>query len=154
MLPFPASHPQTPQNTSPDPLTPVSSKPGQGGSADSQSRDLRAELLAAEAAHFAKTRGGAPDQITADDGASEAGKRGLLESGAMEGVEDDGAKEAKRRKILEETRDIDADSASESESESEDESEDETAELQRELEKIKRERAERREAEVCVLSVR
>lgn len=70
----------------------------------------------------------------------------------MEGVEDDEeAKEAKRRKILEETRDIDADSASESESESEDDSEDETAELQRELEKIKRERAERREAEVCDL---
>ncbi|KFY82625.1 hypothetical protein V500_10423 [Pseudogymnoascus sp. VKM F-4518 (FW-2643)] len=123
-------------------------KPGQGGSADSQSRDLRAELLAAEAAHFAKTRGGAPDQITSDEAGSEAGKRGLLESGAMEGVEDDEeAKEAKRRKILEETRDIDADSASESESESEDDSEDETAELQRELEKIKRERAERREAE-------
>ncbi|ELR06930.1 complexed with cef1p [Pseudogymnoascus destructans] len=123
-------------------------KPGQGGSADSQSRDLRAELLAAEAAHFAKTRGGAPDQDSVNDAALEAGKRGLLESGAMEGVEDDNeAKEAKRRKILEETRDIDADSASESESESEDESEDETAELQRELEKIKRERAERREAE-------
>ena len=71
----------------------------------------------------------------------------------MEGVEDDEAKEAKRRKILEETRDIDADSASESESESEDDSEDETAELQRELEKIKRERAEKREAEVCAASV-
>ncbi|OBT46822.1 hypothetical protein VE00_01921 [Pseudogymnoascus sp. WSF 3629] len=123
-------------------------KPGQGGSADSQSRDLRAELLAAEAAHFAKTRGVAPDQTSTDDVALEAGKRGLLESSAMEGVEDDAeAKEAKRRKILEDTRDIDADSASESESDSEDESEDETAELQRELEKIKRERAERREKE-------
>ncbi|KFY42900.1 hypothetical protein V495_04280 [Pseudogymnoascus sp. VKM F-4514 (FW-929)] len=122
-------------------------KPGQGGSADSQSRDLRAELLAAEAAHFAKTRGGATDQSAINDAVGDAGKRGLLEEGAMEGVEDDEAKEAKRRKILEETRDIDADSASESESESEDDSEDETAELQRELEKIKRERAEKREAE-------
>ncbi|OBT87309.1 hypothetical protein VE02_03034 [Pseudogymnoascus sp. 03VT05] len=128
-------------------------KPGQGGSADSQSRDLRAELLAAEAAHFAKTRGGAPSQTSSDNAALavEAGKRaggGLLESSAMEGVEDDAeAKEANRRKILEDTRDIDADSASESESDSEDESEDETAELQRELEKIKRERAERREKE-------
>ena len=145
-----SSIPTTIPETSAHPLTPVSSKPGQGGSADSQSRDLRAELLAAEAAHFAKTRGGATDQISTDEAANEAGKRGLLESGAMEGVEDEEAKEAKRRKILEETRDIDADSASESESESEDDSEDETAELQRELEKIKRERAERREAEVCV----
>lgn len=64
--------------------------------------------------------------------------------------------EAKRRKILEETRDIDADSDgggggdsdSSSEDDSDDDEEDETAELLRELEKIKRERAEQREKEV------
>lgn len=75
--------------------------------------------------------------------------------------------EAKRRRILEETRDIDADSEGGSEEDtseddrfvtsnpdltqtdySSDEEEDETAELQRELEKIKRERAEKREQEV------
>jgi protein CWC15 len=59
--------------------------------------------------------------------------------------------EAKRRRILEATRDIDADSEEDDENDSsEDDSddEDETAELQRELEKIKRERAEKREQEV------
>jgi len=70
--------------------------------------------------------------------------------------------EVKRRRILEETRDIDADSdgegggddddsdsSSSSEEEDSDDEEDETAELLRELEKIKRERAEHREKEVC-----
>merc|ERR1712225_73681 len=33
-------------------------QPGQGGDADHEVRDLRAELLAAEAAHFAKVKGG------------------------------------------------------------------------------------------------
>lgn len=63
--------------------------------------------------------------------------------------------EAKRRRVLEETRDIDADSdggsASDSseEEDDDDEEEDETAELLRELAKIKQERAEAREREVC-----
>jgi protein CWC15 len=53
--------------------------------------------------------------------------------------------------VLEETRDIDAESdVDDDDDSSEDDSddEDETAELQRELEKIKRERAEKREQEV------
>lgn len=55
--------------------------------------------------------------------------------------------------MLEETRDIDADSdggceSDSSEEESDDDEEDETAELLRELEKIKKERAETREREV------
>lgn len=59
---------------------------------------------------------------------------------------------AKRRRILEESRDIDADSEDDSEEDSEEDSDeddedDEDAELQRELEKIKRERAEKRERE-------
>ncbi|KAF8859044.1 Cwf15/Cwc15 cell cycle control protein [Acephala macrosclerotiorum] len=124
---------------------------GQGGDADKdhEVRDLRAELLAAEAAHFAKVKGGpAPTPVSTAD-AIEAGERGekrALENG--EAREED--PEAKRRRILEESRDIDADSEDdEEEDSSEDDSddEDETAELQRELEKIKRERAEKREQE-------
>jgi protein CWC15 len=78
----------------------------------------------------------------------------------------------KRRRILEETREIDADSEAGSQEESSDDDrldndiqlldrkadkasddEDETAELQRELEKIKRERAEKREQEVRLRSM-
>lgn len=69
------------------------------------------------------------------------------ESAEDEEVED---MDAKRRRVLEETRDIDADSEEdedESSEEDSDDDEDETAELQRELEKIKRERAEKREQE-------
>ena len=72
-----------------------------------------------------------------------------LESGDARDEEDP---EAKRRRILEETRDIDAESEVDEEDDSSeddsDDDEDETAELQRELEKIKRERAEKREEEV------
>jgi protein CWC15 len=78
-------------------------KPGQGGDADHQVRDLRAELLQAEAAHFAKVRGGSvPAEL---EPAANTTKR-QLENGEDE--EED--PEAKRRRILEETRDIDADS--------------------------------------------
>jgi Cwf15/Cwc15 cell cycle control protein len=63
---------------------------------------------------------------------------------------DDEDLDAKRRRILEETRDIDADSDGGDSDSSEEESdeEDETAELMRELEKIKRERAEQKAKEV------
>ncbi|KAI6246799.1 Pre-mRNA-splicing factor cwc15 [Erysiphe necator] len=120
-------------------------KPGQGGDADRQIRDLRAELLQAEAAHYAKLKG-AP--IPALDGPQNDSAKRRIEDGKIdEGADED--PDIKRRRILEESRDIDADSEDEEES-SEDDSEDEedeTAELQRELEKIKRERAERREQE-------
>ncbi|RDW59739.1 Cwf15 cell cycle control family protein-like protein [Coleophoma cylindrospora] len=122
-------------------------KPGQGGDADGhQFRDLRAELLEAEAAHFAKTKGGPPPSATPDEApAVNAAKRQL------ENQEDEEDIEAKRRRILEESRDIDADSDDAEEEDSDeddsDDDEDETAELQRELEKIKRERAEKREQE-------
>jgi len=126
-------------------------QPGQGGDADREVRDLRAELLRAEAAHFAKAKG----KTEADSGGSEessAAKR-QLESGPGDGddAEEEEEAGAKRRRILEETRDIDADSDGAEESSSEDDSdeddEDETAELLRELEKIKKERAEQRENE-------
>lgn len=68
----------------------------------------------------------------------------------------DESPEVKRRRILAETRDLDADSdgggdedasSDEDDSEDDDDEEDETAELLRELEKIKKERAEQREKE-------
>ena len=110
-------------------------------------RDLRAELLAAEAAHFAKIQGGSATTTSEPEPVTNTSKR-QLESGDREGEEDP---EAKRRKILEETRDIDADledDDGDDSSEDDSDDEDETAELQRELEKIKRERAEKREQEV------
>lgn len=121
---------------------------GQGTDAENERRDLRAELLKAEAAHYAKKNGGETieDEDTAAVITSETPKR------TLEGLDDEGAteeadREAKRRKILEEAREIDAESESESSessdsSDDEDDEEDETAELMRELEKIKKERAE------------
>lgn len=120
-------------------------KPGQGGEADSQPRDLRAELLRAEAIHFAKLKGGPIPSDDAEDITAptiNSAKR-QLEIGEEEEEDID----AKRRRILEESRDEDAESESEDDSSDEDDDEDETAELQRELEKIKRERAEKREQE-------
>ncbi|KAI9779362.1 MAG: hypothetical protein M1816_003609 [Peltula sp. TS41687] len=129
-------------------------QPGQGGDADHSVRDLRAELLKAEATHRA-TIGGHQDQSSEEDsGSRSAPKRTSDEvrngKGPADDDEDDPA--AKRRRVLEETRDIDADSDeggddSSSSDESEDDEEDETVELLRELEKIKKERAEQRERE-------
>jgi len=128
----------------------VTRKPGQGGSAEGGVRDLRAELLVAEAAHRAKLQGGvSSDSADAPEAAVTASKRALpIEPHA----DDDEDPEAKRRRILEETRDIDADDSEEEDGSSEDsdddDDDDEAAELQRELDKIKRERAEKREKEV------
>jgi len=117
--------------------------PGQGGAADTEVRDLRAELLAAEAAHFAKTKG---IKLDPSSPPLQAEKHELE---APEEDPDGENPEAKRRRILEETRDIDADSEGDDSESSEEESdeEDETAELMRELEKIKRERAEHKAKE-------
>ncbi|OJJ50557.1 hypothetical protein ASPZODRAFT_126440 [Penicilliopsis zonata CBS 506.65] len=122
----------------------------QAGQEDqSQVRDLRAELLQAEAAHFAKKRGDVPEQAVGDQ--APAVKRQLEgpTSGDGSPAEDEDL-EAKRRRILEETRHIDADSDASEEEDSDEESdsdEDEAAELMRELEKIKRERQEQKEKE-------
>ncbi|CAG8889989.1 unnamed protein product [Penicillium egyptiacum] len=126
-------------------------QPGQGGAADANPspRDLRAELLQAEAAHFAKKNGVPVDQPAIAE--STVPKR-QLEAAPEDGIDGDIQEEdqdAKRRRILEETRDIDADS-DESEEDSSDEDsddEDEAAELMRELEKIKKERLEQKEKE-------
>jgi protein CWC15 len=122
-------------------------QPGQGGAADPEERDLRAELLAAEAAHFAKTgKGPKPAAVLPS-----APKRQIEHS-----IDDDAAEEdpeAKRRRILEESRDVDADSSgsgsedSDEDSEDDSDDDDEQAELMRELEKIKQERAEQKAKE-------
>ncbi|KAK0646456.1 Pre-mRNA-splicing factor Cwf15/Cwc15 [Cercophora newfieldiana] len=125
-------------------------QPGQGGSADRDARDLRAELLAAEAAHFAKTKGGPAPAIEDSNGINNNNAKRPI--AALEGAaEEEEDPEAKRRRILEETRDIDADDSDEEEEDEEDsdesDSDDDDAELQRELERVRRERAEKREQE-------
>ena len=109
-------------------------------------------MLQAEAAHFAKIKGGPAPATGEPEPSASTAKRGLENGDAGDGEDP----EAKRRRILEETRDIDAESEDGGEDDSSeddsDDDEDETAELQRELEKIKRERAEKREQEVSKLS--
>lgn len=131
---------------------------GQGGDGDVEpERDLAAELLAAEAAHFAKKTGGAPlaldDEDADHDGshnaAGSASAKRQLPAGD-EGEEED--LEAKRRRILEESRDIDADDDDSDEDDGSDDDDDsddddEDAELQRELERVRREREEKKKRE-------
>ena len=87
-----------------------------------QQRDLRAELLQAEAAHFAKKRG-----VPVDEPIVESAPKRQIErppggdDGGMGEIEED--PEAKRRRVLEETRDIDADSDGSEDDSSEDEGE-------------------------------
>ncbi|KAM7221440.1 Pre-mRNA-splicing factor Cwf15/Cwc15 [Rhypophila decipiens] len=132
---------------------------GQGGDADRETRDLRAELLAAEQAHFAKAKGG-PSLIGSEaenntsESTSATSKRPLPLTSTSDG---DADSEAKRRRILEESRDIDADDSDEEKDDDEDDdsdedsddddSDDDDAELRRELERIKRERQEKKEKE-------
>ncbi|KAJ6131277.1 hypothetical protein N7523_001737 [Penicillium sp. IBT 18751x] len=123
-------------------------QPGQGGDADNEVRDLRAELLQAEAAHFAKKNGLPVDgQAAAEPNAPKRQLESTPADGGESGETED--PEAKRRRILEETRDIDADSDGSEEESSDEESddEDESAELMRELEKIKKERQAQKEKE-------
>ncbi|KAL4925059.1 uncharacterized protein BDV17DRAFT_284264 [Aspergillus undulatus] len=80
---------------------------GQGNEAESAHRDLRAELLQAEANHFAK-KNGVPVPETPTE--SSTPKRQLEGPNGADGDLEDEDPEAKRRRILEETRDIDADS--------------------------------------------
>ncbi|KAJ5896883.1 uncharacterized protein N7473_006282 [Penicillium subrubescens] len=123
-------------------------QPGQGGDADKEVRDLRAELLKAEAAHFAKKSGAPIEEPAIEE--STAPKRQLEAAPTDADGEAEEDPEAKRRRILEETRDIDADSDGSEEDSSEEEDsddEDEAAELMRELEKIKKERQAQKEKE-------
>lgn len=122
-------------------------QPGQTSSDDVKKRDLRAELLAAEAEARNKKRKAEGKPPLEED----VRKAALIEA-PKEGtpvVEDE---VNKRRKLLQEALEMDKDDDEESEQEKNDddgdesdeesEEEDDTAELLRELEKIKRERAE------------
>ncbi|KAK3333825.1 Cwf15/Cwc15 cell cycle control protein-domain-containing protein [Cercophora scortea] len=137
----------------PKPETDTSTRqPGQGGAGDNQVRDLRAELLAAEAAHQLKLKGSAApsDSDPTVASAATAAKRPLELTSHADGEDED--IDAKRRRILEETRDIDADDSDEEEDDDDDDSDsdsddDDDAELQRELERVRRERVEKRERE-------
>ncbi|PKS12690.1 hypothetical protein jhhlp_000898 [Lomentospora prolificans] len=130
-------------------------KAGQGGAAgESETRDLRAELLAAEEAHFSKKKGPNRSGAAPSDRSSrspspsvQGGLKRTLSGGEVADGEEDF--EAKRRRILAETRDIDADDSDEESEESEDSDSDDDsdAELQRELERVRREKAERRARE-------
>ncbi|KAK7415893.1 complexed with cef1p [Neonectria punicea] len=107
---------------------------GQGGDADEPTRDLAAELLAAEAAHSSRKTGVLALADDEDDDVEMSGtvKRSLST--------DEENLEAKRRRILAETRDIDADDDSEEDEEDSDDDDDDSdddsdAELQRELDR-------------------
>jgi hypothetical protein len=95
-------------------------KEGQGGDAENQVRDLRAELLRAEAAHFAKKSGKTIDD--SEESPSEAPKRTIEDAKADADEDEIEHPEAKRRRlILEEARDLDADSDGSSEETSDEE---------------------------------
>ena len=127
---------------------------GQGGDADPQVQDLRTQLLQAEAAHFKKSNPNTENTNEEEATTTSSAKR-QLEDVSQEDADGEEDLDAKRRRILEETRDVDAASDSEGESSSEDsdDEEDETADLLRELEKIKRERAEKKEQEASALEL-
>ena len=89
-------------------------KPGQGDRAEHEGRDLRSQLLEAEAVHFDKARG----ESSKDGHASTAATQVQGDTSESHGTPDSDAKEApdaKRRRVLTETRALDAESeASES----------------------------------------
>ncbi|KAI0326067.1 Cwf15/Cwc15 cell cycle control protein [Cubamyces sp. BRFM 1775] len=123
-------------------------QPGQTSAAEVSKRDLRAELLAAEAeARDRKRKAEGKPPLAVENGSAKEGqqqdeesnKRRKLLQEALELDKDDDDEDEKSEKS--ENRDADEDD----EDEDSDEEEDDTAELLRELEKIKRERAEEKE---------
>ena len=96
-------------------------QPGQGGDADNNQRDLRAELLEAEARHHAKKNGTyiEPESVTEPGNAP---KRHIdTVSAADEGDEDEAAQKRRRIEVLEKFRDVDADDSSDESESSDDE---------------------------------
>ena len=81
---------------------------------------MRAQLLEAEAVHYAKTNGSSPTASEVPPAIKSASAKRQLQAGPGQDDETDEDIEAKRRRVLEETRDIDADSEG-SKSESSDE---------------------------------
>jgi protein CWC15 len=128
----------------------------QGAPSEQARRDLRAELLRKERAHFAAKAGRNIDEdedevaqpLAIEEGAASGAVKRRLENGSAEegDAEEEEDYEAKKRRVLEENKDVDADSdsgsADSSEEESDSDDDDDQAELQRELAKIKAERAE------------
>ncbi|CDO75967.1 hypothetical protein BN946_scf184888.g17 [Trametes cinnabarina] len=123
-------------------------QPGQTSTDEVKKRDLRAELLAAEAeARERKRKAEGKPPLALENGSAQ---------GAREGQDEESNK---RRKLLQEALELDKDDDEDEKSEKaeneggeedddeddEDDEEDDTAELLRELEKIKRERAEEKE---------
>jgi protein CWC15 len=95
-------------------------QPGQGGDADAVKRDLRAELLEAEARHYAKKNGTyVEDESVADPNSTSKRPLEAL-SAAGDDREDEAGQKRRRIETLEKYREIDADDDSES-SESSDE---------------------------------
>lgn len=92
---------------------------GQGGDADGYQRDLRAELLEAEARHFAKKNG----TYIEPEAATDSAPKRQIEDVAMEegGEEDETAAKKRRIEVLEKYRDVDADESSEEEESSDEE---------------------------------
>jgi protein CWC15 len=120
-------------------------QPGQGGAADSNKRDLRAELLEAEARHYAKKNGTYTEDVETTNETAASSKRPIdAISSAGDNEPDEAEQKRQRIEMLEKYREVDADDSSESSDSSDDDEdeEDETAALMRELEKIKKERAE------------
>lgn len=96
----------------------MSRQPGQGGNDENQGRDLRAELLRAEAAHYAK-RNGKTGEINESDGTVSAKRR--IEDASVDDDANEDEELKRRRKILEEAQDLDADSAGSSDESSDEE---------------------------------
>eukprot|EP00163_Fabomonas_tropica_P018380 TRINITY_DN32679_c0_g1_i1.p1 TRINITY_DN32679_c0_g1~~TRINITY_DN32679_c0_g1_i1.p1 ORF type:complete len:257 (+),score=68.98 TRINITY_DN32679_c0_g1_i1:70-840(+) len=140
-------------------------RPGQGTIDDIAQRDLKAELEAREAEHFAKKNLGHQGQI---EGGATLGKEAI--EGGTEGSKDEntdigatlGEAPVRKRPLLAavdnpalDADDSDDGSAS-TDSEDSSDDEDDTAELMRELERIKKERAEeaaRKERETLAVEV-
>jgi protein CWC15 len=95
-------------------------QPGQGGDAESVKRDLRAELLEAEARHYAKKNGTYIEEDSAETSA--APKRAIDDVSTADVEEGDEADQKRRRiEMLEKYREEDADDSSDSSDSSDDE---------------------------------
>lgn len=96
-------------------------QPGQGGAADSNQRDLRAELLEAEARHYAKKNGTYVEPEAAAKSGSEPKRQIEDVAVAEDGEEDECAHKRRRIEVLEKYRDEDADDSSDESESSDDE---------------------------------
>jgi protein CWC15 len=96
-------------------------QPGQGGDADTTQRDLRAELLEAEARHHAKKNGTYVEPEAATESGNAPKRQIDAASAPEEGEEDDVAQKRRRIEMLEKFREVDADDSSDESESSDDE---------------------------------